>query len=470
MHLNYIRSGRFAHDPKTKQLNMHPTGKRISPAFAGLPPVGDLAARATAAAALCAALCGAPSAHAAHALRTFPVAPASLPPPQLDAEHALAEEAWSVVGKYFSGGPDAAASVAATERALETQSLPSRAATYRALRDGLGRLDDRYSRLLTPPEMDALRKYDVSGVGLLLTQNPKGDLVVAAEPASGSPAAIAGVRRGDVLLRVDGSSVVGRGAFEVAQTLRGDNGTSLPLAFRNAGDVTLTRQYTEAEKGKAVTTFITPEGEGLRVGTVVLPEFSAAAAGEVAAAVRSLRAQGAEAVALDLRGNPGGVFQGALEVAGIFEGAGVPVAAVTAGAETETFKSGSVGKEPAGTGLPLAVVVDGGSASAAEVLAGGLRDQCRAAIVGPENSYGKGLIQGVFALSDGSGLVLTVARYETPGGMSIQGTGLTPDFGLDENVLDKVLRKVGVTAPAKVDFAKVDEVIRMCKVERNGDV
>lgn len=447
---------------------MHPSRQRTPPAFAGLPAVGGHAARAAAAAALCAALCGAPAVHASHALSTFPVAPASLPAPQLDAEHALAEEAWGVVGKYFAGGPDSAASVAATERALQTQALPTRAATYRALRDGLGRLDDRYTRLLTPLEMDALRKYDVSGVGLLLTQNPKGDLVVAAEPAPGTPAAAAGVRRGDVLLKVEGGSVEGRGAFEVAQTLRGDNGTALALTFRNAGDVELTRAYAVAEKGKAVTTFISPPGERLRVGTVVLPEFAAAAAGDVAAAVQSLRAQGAEAVALDLRGNPGGVFQGALEVAGIFEGAGVPVAAVTAGAETETFESARIGEEPAGAGLPLAVVVDGGSASAAEVLAGGLRDQCRAAIVGPEKSYGKGLIQGVFALSDGSGLVLTVARYETPGGTVIQGTGLSPDFGLDENVVDKVLRKVGMSAPAKVDFAKVEEVVRMCKAQRDG--
>lgn len=438
-----------------------PHGMHLRSAFAGygvqhINPLNILA-RTAAAAALCATI----ATHAAcpvHATAAIP--PTVLPVPQIDAEHALVEETWGLVNRYFLDGDFHGVDWDSVHAKLSSTPLPSRRATYRALRSALSELKDPYTRLLSPQDMEALRKYDVSGVGLLLTAGGSNELVVATEPARGTPAAQAGVKQGDVLMTVDGVPVEGKGAFEVAELMQGEDGSDLQLQFRDRGKVTLTRHFDTGNKAP-VEHELVADSEGRRIGYVRLNEFQAAGRNEVAKAVESLRNAGASAFVMDIRGNPGGVFQGALEIAGIFEGNNKPVARVSSRADTETYTSVVVG---AGKAIesPLAIVVDDRSASAAEVLAGGLRDMCRAAIVGDSNSYGKGLIQGVFGLSDGGGLVVTVARYETPKGDQIQGKGLKPDLRLNSSGVDKLLQGIGIYRQPQIDFKEVERVTEHC--------
>ncbi len=389
-----------------------------------------------------------------------------LPAPQLDADHALVEETWGLVRRYFISSDKLGETWDTVHQQLQQSAFRSRNSAYSAIRRALASLNDPYTRFLTPAEMLTLQKFDVSGVGLLLTAGPDDSIVVATTPAPGTPAAALKIQRGDVLLGIEGESITGRGAFEIAQQMQGEDGSPLKLRFRDAGDVVLTRSFGPKKGGPiGLNSFITFDKEdGRRVGHIQLSEFRASSRGDVANALRQLHVDGAEAFVLDVRGNPGGVFQGALEIAGIFEGDGVPVARVSSRGEmADEYKSTVVGAEEREQVAPLAVIVDSRSASASEVLAGGLRDNCRAAILGNEKSYGKGLIQGVFGLSDGSGLILTVAQYVTPNGTTIQGEGLQPDLPLANGIMGKALHVIGVDAPAQVDWNQVERVTEMCK-------
>ncbi|MDX2098392.1 MAG: S41 family peptidase [Leptolyngbyaceae cyanobacterium bins.59] len=164
------------------------------------------------------------------------------------------------------------------------------------------------------------------------------------------------------------------------------------------------------------------ESDGKSVGYLRLTQFNGNAAIEVAKEVRNLESQGAEAYVLDLRNNPGGLLQSGIEIARFWLEEGPIVYTVNRQGIQDSFEAtGSVL-----TQAPLVVLVNQGTASASEILAGALQDRGRAKLVG-ERTFGKGLIQSLFELSDGSGLAVTVARYETPNHRDINKAGIMPD-------------------------------------------
>ncbi|KAJ1621906.1 ClpP/crotonase-like domain-containing protein [Pavlovales sp. CCMP2436] len=163
----------------------------------------------------------------------------------------------------------------------------------------------------------------------------------------------------------------------------------------------------------------------LDVGYVKLAEFNSVGARQVGDALRSMAERKVGGYVLDLRGNRGGVLEGALEIGGFFMGKGVPVVNVIDGFGAKTvYAATEEALVPAGA--PVAVLVDSGSASASEVLAGALRDRCRATIIG-ERTYGKGVIQGVFGMRNGGAVILTLAKYQSPAGTEINGIGVLPN-------------------------------------------
>lgn len=391
-----------------------------------------------------------------------------------DEEHALADEAWQLVDKYFVSPSFNGVDWAAERKKLASASLSSRKATYAALRKSFRKLSDRYTRLLSPYEMNGLRRFDVSGVGLLLTTDATGSLVVATDPPGDSAAARAGIVRGDVLQAIEGVSVDGDAAFSVSERMQGPDGSDIHVTFREKEPVTLRRSFPPARGSAATKAKLVNADDGSKLGYIRLSEFRASSREEVGRAAQKLVNEGADWIALDLRGNGGGVFEGALEIAGLFEGPNVPVARVEgrAGAsrdvpgEEETYSSRLVdGETQVPAGVDLAVLIDRDSASSSEVLAGALRDRCRGALVG-ERSYGKGVIQGVFGLSDGGGVVVTVAEYRTPNGDRIQGVGLMPDVSKKMGGLEKAARAMGIEKVDEttigVEREQVQEAIRMC--------
>ncbi|KAI0557951.1 peptidase S41 [Gracilaria domingensis] len=389
-----------------------------------------------------------------------------------DAEHEFAEQAWKFVNDYYLDPSFNQLDWQSQLEKLLNSPLPDRASTYKALRKAVSRLDDRYTRILDPKQMEQLRKFDVSGVGLLLTNDASGRLIVATEPPKNTAAGKAGVKRGDQVLEVDGRDVANVSPFEVAEWMQGPEGSAMQVRFRDRGDATLTRRYQAERSPAAVTKVTTVDRSDGRMGYIRLSEFRASGRAEVSKALRQLLGDGAEWFVIDLRGNHGGVFEGALEIAGLLEGEGQTVARVSGrntreGGLQESYKSRVVkGEQVIDDKIDLAVLIDDESASSSEVLAGGLRDSCRAALVG-EKSFGKGVIQGIFGLSDGGGIVITIAEYRTPRGDKIDGIGIPADLPAKYSSLDMLLKYLGITRTEgmgiMVSREEVRNVTRYCR-------
>ena len=434
--------------------------------------VGAAAAAAVAlhgASAPAAAVCGpaapptAPSAAAARAAGPA-VAPVGFSVPQLlsatpeGAEDGpfdgdtVVDEAWSVVDEHFLDArgnkysPEFWRDV--KERTLRSAPFTSRREAYAAIRSMLAQLDDQFTRFVTPTQFAALTKYDITGVGLNIGEGDKpGELVVLGLILEGE-ASRAGVEQGDRLVTVDGEPVDGMSPFDASTLMVGNVGAPLVLTVaKGASDAPeALREYTMTRTAEApaspVEARLEREGGGLGslslgssggdkgirdVGYLRLREFNSRAQRDLRDAIARLEDQGAQALVLDLRDNPGGLVSAGVEVARLFLDEGSTIvkqegrADGTAGKQVVTFD------EPS-TRLPLMVLVNGRTASASEIVTGALRDNCRGVVVG-SRTYGKGLIQSVYELADGSGIVITVGKYVTPAGIDIDAEGISPDLG-----------------------------------------
>jgi carboxyl-terminal processing protease len=298
--------------------------------------------------------------------------------------------------------------------------------TQAAVAGELAALHDPYSLLFRPPELHEFNAFlgngKFGGIGAVLSYDAATGGASVERVLPEGPAAAAGLRAGDVIGRVDGRSVRELGAVGLRAALRGTIGSPVTVEFGRAGV-----ERTVVLERAAVRD---PEVETKRfddVGYVRLARFGDRAGSEVAAAMTDLRANGARRFVLDLRANGGGYGDEATAVASAFiargpifttrERTGAPVVAVADG--------------KAGPEAPLAVLVDGDTASAAEIVAGAIQDDGRGIIVGAR-TFGKGVVQSLFPLPDGSALKVTTARYTTPKGRDIDRVGIVPDVPIAE--------------------------------------
>jgi carboxyl-terminal processing protease len=261
------------------------------------------------------------------------------------------------------------------------------------------------------------------GVGVWLRAAPGGAVVVA-QVSEGSSAARAGLAPGDQLRAVDDRTTSGMTAPAVAAALRGEEGTTVRVVVARGSRLrtAVLRREAVAQAGVTVQTEVSSPG-GPLVGRITVPGFTRGVGQEVREALAQLRAQRAAGVVLDLRGDPGGLLDEAVQTAGAFLDGGEVVTYVRRDGPPQRLDAGRGGD----TTTPLVVLVDGGTASAAEVVAGALQDRGRAILVGTR-TYGKGSVQEPRPLSGGSAIELTVARYTTPNGRSLEGVGLEPDI------------------------------------------
>jgi carboxyl-terminal processing protease len=300
-------------------------------------------------------------------------------------------------------------------------------------------LEDPYTDYLDPDELEALRERNEGayhGVGLQVAQS--GEEIVITRVFEDSPAAEAGIRAGDRLVSVEGRPARGRALETVVAAIRGPRGTTVRIGVASAGGGT--REY-QLERERIRVPAVESRVErvdGERVGYLQLAQFTKGSADALGEAVEGLREKGARSLVLDLRGDPGGLVNEAVGVAGVFLPDDTPVV-VTEGLHSprRTFTTDG---DPVAGELPLVVLVDRGSASASEIVAGALRDADRAELVG-ERTFGKALVQSTRPLRDGGALRLTTARYLTPDGFDLAVRGLPPDVkvvddpataGLDE--------------------------------------
>ena len=306
---------------------------------------------------------------------------------------------------------------------VDQQDIHSKKETYGAIRGMLGTLGDSgHTRFLTPEERkqnDQSLSGTYVGIGVQLEQH-KGKIVVAA-PIQDSPAERAGISTDDVLVAVDGKSVRGDEVSEVVDKVKGPVGTEVELTVLHDGQKR-TYDLRRAEIDSPVVSWaVIPDTD---VAIVALSSFSDNSAQELKDAFEKAGAAGARRFVLDLRNNPGGRLDQAVQMAGYFldPGSVVYIRKDASGKREEIKVEG----DPGSTDAPLAVLVNGGSASSAEILAGALRDNGRATVIG-ETTYGTGTVLSEFVLRDGSSILLGVAEWLTPDGDFIRETGIVPD-------------------------------------------
>ncbi len=294
---------------------------------------------------------------------------------------------------------------------------------HAALRGMFARADNPYTFFVPPAaaELDRQRTAgEFGGIGAYVSQNDQGQLVIA-RPFDNLPAAQAGLQANDIILEINSVSIGGWPFEEAIELLRGEIGTDVTLTiYRPATDAQFTVEVTRAR----VELPVTDSALYGSVGYIALSSFNQKATGALEKDWTKLREQGAEALILDLRGNPGGLLNQAVSVSDLFLGAGVVVTQRDRDGEKMVYRAddGDPIEE-----VPLVVLIDHGSASASEVVAGALRDYERAVLIG-QQSYGKGSVQHVYDMEDGSQVHVTVAVWLTPDGVLIDGQGLKPDI------------------------------------------
>lgn len=309
---------------------------------------------------------------------------------------------------------------------LLKQPLKNREQTYDVISKMLATLDDPFTRHLKPDQYRSLQvstSGELTGVGLQIALDDKtGELQVVA-PIAGSPADLAGIQSRDRIKEIDGVPTKQLSLDEAAARMRGPRGSSVSLTLARDGEqqreIRLVRDRIALNP---VIAELRPTSQDAKVGYIRLNQFSANATTELAHAVSRLEKQGANAYILDLRNNPGGLLQAGIDIARLWLDEGTIVYTVNRQGVTGSFEANG----SALTHDPLVVLVNRGTASASEILAGALQDNHRAFLVG-ERTFGKGLIQSLFDLSDGSGLAVTVAKYETPSHRDINKQGIMPD-------------------------------------------
>jgi len=325
-------------------------------------------------------------------------------------EHApLLNEAWDIAASQFYG------------------QLPSdQARTYGAVRGMMESFNDPYSVFVEPPQTE-LQNQQLSGkfggIGASVQRQNDGRVVLS--PFPDQPAAQAGVKEGDVLTQIDDTPITPDMKFEaVTSLLRGEVGTKVRLEVDRAGQQ-LAFDVTRAEISvPSVTWRLLSQAPD--VGYVRLNIFAQTSKDELIKAITDLKKQGARKLIFDLRDNGGGLLDAAIGVASQFVD-GKVVSEKRRDGVPRDFMAEASG---AARDLPLVVLVNGGTASASEIVAGAIQDKGRGALVGMK-TYGKGSVQNVIPLSDGSSLHVTVAEWLTPNGRQITGKGLQPDVVVD---------------------------------------
>ncbi|MBN1659565.1 MAG: S41 family peptidase [Anaerolineae bacterium] len=300
-----------------------------------------------------------------------------------------------------------------------------------AIRGALETLDDPHTTFLEPQPRQRERE-DLSGrfggIGAYIVQEEDGGYSL--DPMPDLPAEQAGVQQGDRLLEVDGTTISPEMSVDdVVSLLRGEVGTTVEVTLGREGQAgpLLVRIVRQEIPSPSVEWQMLEEAPGIPVagvGYVRITIFSDRTDRELREALADLKEQGMSRLVLDLRGNGGGLLDASIDVAGEFLGGGVVLYQVERGSKEQVYRADGEGALP---DMPMVILVDGGTASASEIVAGALQDRGRAVLVG-EQTYGKGSVQSVFDLSDGSSVHITYAEWLTPDRRQISGQGLTPDL------------------------------------------
>ena len=312
---------------------------------------------------------------------------------------------------------------------------------YDAIRDMLSNLDDPYTRFLDPKEFNQMRidtSGELTGVGIQIAKDKESDSIIIISPIEGTPAYEAGIKAKDMILSIDNVSTKGLNIEDAVKLIRGRRGTKVKLEILRNGNSFYKSLLREKIELKSVTSKINETKDGLLIGYVRLKQFNANASREMKDTLKDLEIKKVSGYVLDLRSNPGGLLESSIDISRQFIDKGIIVSTLSKDGLRETKR----GNGKALTKKPLIVLVNEGSASASEIVSGAIRDNNRGKLVG-KKTFGKGLVQSMRTLVDGSGLTVTVAKYLTPNGTDINKFGITPDIEVKMNSNPILQREIG---------------------------
>ena len=301
---------------------------------------------------------------------------------------------------------------------------------YSAIEDMLKPLDDPYTRILRPKDYELLKSSnfgsEINGVGLQLGQDQENNKIKVISTLAGSPAEEAGITSGDFIISVNGISSNDLGLANTASKLRGESGSKVLIEISSDSgeirEIDLERRSVDLRPVRTKRL----RDDSHTIGYLRITQFSESVPKKIEEALQELKDKEVEGIILDLRNNSGGLVSSGIAVADSLLSA-KPVVETK---DRNGIKDAIISQEDTSFDGPMVTLVNKGTASASEILAGALQDNGRSTLIG-EKTYGKGLIQSLKSLGEESGIAITVASYLTPNGNNIQGRGITPDKVLD---------------------------------------
>ncbi|MGB3691857.1 MAG: carboxyl-terminal processing protease CtpC [Spirulinaceae cyanobacterium] len=337
----------------------------------------------------------------------------------------LVDEVWQIIDRDYVDATFNQEDWRKVRTEYLNQDYSSKEKAYEAIREMLEKLGDPYTRFMDPEEFQNMQidtSGELTGVGIQIAKDEDTDRLIVISPIEDTPAFEVGIIAKDIITKIDGQDTKGMDVNEAVKLIRGKPGTEVILTIQRGTedkDYPITRARIEIHPVRARIEQA-PVGE---IGYIRLTQFSANATQEMREAIKDLENQKVEGYVLDLRSNPGGLLYSSIEIARMWLEEGTIVSTVDRQGEVDR----KTAKNRPLTDKPLVVLVDGGSASASEILSGALQDNDRAILVGTK-TFGKGLVQSVRGLGDGSGLAVTIAKYLTPSGRDINKMGIEPDI------------------------------------------
>ena len=372
----------------------------------------------------------------------------------------LIDEVWQIIDRRYVDGTFNQIDWRSVREEYLERSYSEPEEAYDAIREMVEQLGDPYTRFMDPEEFENMRintSGELTGVGIQISKDEETNQLIVIAPIEDTPAMKAGIIAQDIISHIDGKSTEGMEVNDAVQLIRGKPGTEVILTIqRNSQEIDfpITRARITLHPVKTRTE-ISSIG---KIGYIRLTQFSSQASQEMREAIKDFEQEGVSGYILDLRSNPGGLLYASIEIARMWLEEGPIVSTVNRLGMPDLQEA----NRQALTDKPLVILVDGGSASASEILSGALQDNKRAVLVGTR-TFGKGLVQSVQPLQGGSGLAVTIAKYLTPSGRDIHKEGIAPDIVYeltedDRTELQRDRTQIGTIKDPQ--FAKALEVLR----------
>jgi carboxyl-terminal processing protease len=373
---------------------------------------------------------------------------------------AIVDEAWQIVNAEYVDGTFNNSSWAKVREEYLSKEYKNPEEAYKAVRKMLAKLKDPYTRFMDPKAYSSMQvdtSGELTGVGIQIDIDPKTKELLVIAPIEDTPAAKAGIQSKDVVQAIDGTATKGMSREDAVGKIRGKVGSSVKFTIRRGAEVfnvDLVRSRIELKAVKSDARPLLgsvgtqPTGQ---LGYIRLSQFTGTAAKEMRQALQELNKKKVDGFVLDLRSNPGGLLYASAEIAELFMEEGTIVSTQNRDGEVERLSA----NHHSLTDKPMVILVNEGSASASEILSGALKDNKRAILVGAK-TFGKGLVQSVHSLSDGSGMAVTIAHYKTPSGADIHKKGIQPDFKV---ALPKKFKAIEVATAADPQYVQAVQAL-----------